>query len=531
MKRSVSHKLTLLMSVSLVVVLSISAWVNLELQERSAMRILRLNGAQVADLVAAAARQGMLVNDRQRIQKTIDTLAQHRDIELIRVIQKGGKIAHSTKEEEIGRTIGMNEGQCVTCHEEERPKNFEPLHLHSRVVGDGDDRMLSIFKRIPNEPDCTTCHAHDPAQPCIGALDVHLSLKPYDTARQESAVELIFTSLLATFVVVGLTIFASHRMVRCPVRNLIKETKKIAAGDLSARVPEGSGDELGALARQFNHMARDLQAAEGELLEWGKTLEERVKRKSQELEKAKDQIIQVEKMASLGKLAAVVAHEINNPLASVVTYAKILVRRLKKQQDLNEECTENLEYLESIASEAARCGEIVSQLLSFARRKDGTFDETDINQVVEKSLFLLHHKLEMVEITACTHLDENLPTICCDAGQLQQALMALLINAVQALEPTGGKVCMETRSVPGGIEIVVADDGPGMEPEVVRHAFEPFFTTKEQGSGVGLGLSVVYGIVERHSGRIDIDTKPGQGCRFTLFLPEASTPPHEEDHA
>lgn len=532
MKRSISRKFTLLISVSLVAILSAAAWVNLELQERASMRILRLNGAQVADLVAASTRQGMLHNDRQSIQTTIDTLARQRNIERIRVIKKGGQIAYSTSPEEIGRTIDMREEQCISCHQQNHPPHALPTEQRARIVRRGNHRTLGITKIIPNESDCTTsCHAHTPDVPLLGVLDVNLSLRPYDAARQESAFELVLASLLATLLVVGLAVVAVHRMVRQPVRKLIKETNRIASGDLSARVPEGAGDELGTLARQFNRMARDLETARAELLEWGRTLEERVEKKSQELEKAKDQIIQVEKMASLGKLAAVVAHEINNPLSSVVTYAKILVRRLRSQDELTDDCRENLDYLESIASEAARCGEIVSQLLSFARRRDGEFAPTDVNPVVEKALFLLHHKIEMAGVSSSTRLEPNLPLVFGDAGQIQQALMALLINAVQVLEASGGEVSIETRRTRGGVDIVVEDNGPGMEPEVAQHAFEPFFTTKQQGAGVGLGLSVVYGIIERHNGRIELDTKPGKGCRFTLFFPEADSSSGQEAHA
>ncbi|HHQ47876.1 MAG TPA: HAMP domain-containing protein [Acidobacteria bacterium] len=526
MRRSIAGKLSLIISLSLVVVFGATALLNLTIQERAGMRILRLNGAQLADLVAGATRTAMLHNDREQIQKTIDTLASQRDIERIRIIQKGGRIAYSTDPTEIGTVIDMHEEQCVACHQKSQPPEDLPMEARARIVHRDDHRVLGITQTIRNEPDCSnaSCHVHATSDHLLGVLDVNLALGPYDRARSESAAELLVASLLGIILVVGITVWASQRMVHKPVRMLIRETKKIAAGDLSARVPEASDDEIGALARTFNRMARDLEVARSELLEWGRTLEDRVRQKTEELQRAQHQILQVEKMASLGKLAAVVAHEINNPLASVVTYAKILVRRLRSHE-LTEECRQNLEYLESIASEATRCGEIVSQLLSFARRRGGEFGPTDINHVVEKSLFLVHHKLELSNVEAKTDLAQDLPEIIADSSQIQQALMALLINACQAMEDTGGEVHLTTRPAPeGGAVIEVADTGPGMPPEVAQHAFEPFFTTKEQGSGVGLGLSVVYGIVERHGGTIRLDTAVGEGCRFTISLPER--PPH-----
>ncbi len=532
MRRSIAAKLVFIITASLMVIFGTTAVLNLKIQERGAMRILRLNGAQLADLVAAATREAMLHNDRARIQKTIDTLARQRDIERIRIIQKGGRIAYSTEPCEIGTRIDPHEEQCVACHQRHTPPESLPTEERARVVRRGDHRILGITQTIPNAPDCANaaCHVHDPEERLLGVLDVNLALDPFDGVLRESAVELLVASVVGILLVVGITALATQRMVHRPVRKLIAETQKLASGDLSARVPELTDDEIGVLARAFNRMARDLEQAHSELLEWGRTLEQRVRQKTQELERAQNHILQVEKMASLGKLAAVVAHEINNPLSSVVTYAKILVRRLEGQE-LTEECRQNLEYLESIAAEASRCGEIVSQLLAFARRRGGEFAPTDVNEVVRKALFLVHHKLELSNVEAKTALPEDLPTIVADGAQIQQALMALLINACQAMED-GGEIRIATRSSPGGgVEIEVEDTGPGMPPEVARHAFEPFFTTKEQGEGVGLGLSVVYGIVERHGGRIDLHTAPGKGCRFTLFFPQDPLPAEDEEAA
>jgi len=520
MKRSIAAKLVLIITAFLIVIFGAAAALNLKIQAKGAMRILRLNGAQLADLVAAATREAMLHNDRAQIQKTIDTLVRQRDIERIRIIRKGGQIAYSTEPEEIGTQIDGHEEQCVACHQSHTPPETLPTEERARVVRRGNRRVLGITQTIRNAPDCSSapCHVHEPDERLLGVLDVNLALDPYDAVLHESAAELLVASIVGILLVVAATTAATQRMVHRPVRKLIKETVKLASGDLSARVPELTDDEIGVLARAFNRMARDLEAAHRELLEWGRTLEERVRQKTEELERAQSQILQVEKMASLGKLAAVVAHEINNPLSSVVTYAKILVRRLKGQE-LTEEWEENRGYLESIASEAARCGEIVSQLLAFARRSGGEFIPTDVNEVVQKSLFLVHHKLKLSNVEARTELGEGLPRIVADPGQIQQALMALLINASQAMVE-GGEVRITTRNADGGgVEIEVADTGPGMPPEVAQHAFEPFFTTKEQGVGVGLGLSVVYGIVERHGGEIELQTAPGKGCRFTLFFP------------
>ncbi len=524
MHSSVAGKLTVLLAISLVVVLGTATLLNLEIQERAATKILRLNGAQLADLVAGAARESMLHNDRPRIQRTIIDLARQRDIERIRIVQKQGRIAYSTIPEEIGTVLAPSDEQCHICHDTSPPPISLTADRGARVIQDPDGtRLLAVTRVIRNGPDCISaeCHFHSPKERLLGVLDVALAMEPFDEARHESALELVVAGLVGLLLVLGITVGSLQRMVHRPVRKLITGAERLARGDLSTRVPEVSRDELGALAHTFNQMAKDLEHARGELIEWGQTLEQRVELKTTELRRAQEQILQVEKMASLGKLAAEVAHEINNPLSSVVTYAKILVRRIRKGP-MSNECQANLEYLEAIGSEATRCGEIVAQLLAFARRRGGEFSPVDVNQLVEKAVFLINHKLELAAVETHLELAASLPEIVADGDQVQQALLALLINACEAMEE-GGQLWIVTRPSDSGITVEVRDSGPGMAPEVAQHAFEPFFSTKDKASGVGLGLSVVYGIVERHGGHIELDTTPGGGCRFVLTLP--SVPP------
>ncbi len=138
--------------------------------------------------------------------------------------------------------------------------------------------------------------------------------------------------------------------------------------------------------------------------------------------------------------------------------------------------------------------------------------------MVDRAVFLTKHKLELAEVSCELELEGDLPRVRADAGQIQQALMALLINACEAVEK-GGRVLVQTATCVEGVEIAVEDNGPGMEPDVARRVFEPFFTTKDGSSGVGLGLAVVYGIMERHGGNVELTTAPGKGCRIALVLP------------
>jgi two-component system NtrC family sensor kinase len=526
----VAEKLVALVVGSLLIFFGLATWYNLRVQERATRHILSLNGAQLADLVAGATRDAMLHNDQHAIQSAIDTLSRQRDIARIRVLAKSGLVAYSSRPAEVGQMQDASTQQCQSCHRHPVPLESLPVsQMVRRAVQDGR-AVLEVTLAIRNEPECSgaPCHVHPSTEKLLGIMDVNLDLEPYEKARRSSAIQLVVSSLVTILLVSVVTTVAVGRMVRTPVRRMIRGAEALAQGDHSVRIPEVSNDELGQLARAFNRMSRDLERAHSELLEWAQTLELRVRQKSEELERAQDQIVRVERLASLGKLAAIVAHELNNPLSSVVTYAKLLIRRCKGREETDALCHEGQQYLHHIASEASRCGEIVSQLLSFARQRGGQFSRVDLNPVVEKALFLVNHKLEMAAVRVEKELAPDLQEIQADANQIQQALMALVINACEAMEK-GGMVKVRTANAEGGVLLEVEDNGPGMTEEVAAHVYEPFFTTKTGGTGVGLGLAVVYGIVRRHGGRIQLKTAVGEGCRFSVFLPALPLEAEQEE--
>jgi len=266
-------------------------------------------------------------------------------------------------------------------------------------------------------------------------------------------------------------------------------------------------------------MTRTLKQTQDELQQLNQTLEERVQKKTEELRRAQANLIQVEKMVSLGTLAATVAHELNNPLEGILTYAKLIRKRMNVPNLSEEQKNEIVGELTMIADETARCGNIVKNLLLFSRKKVGEFKENDIRALVEQSARLIDHHLKMNNISLHQSFDDHLPLVVCDGEQIQQALLAMEINAVESMQTEGRLEIAVKRSSEYEVKIILKDSGIGIREEDIPHIFEPFFTTKKEGKGTGLGLAVVYGIVERHNGKIEVASVLNQGTTFTITLP------------
>ena len=385
--------------------------------------------------------------------------------------------------------------------------------------------MLHHLAVIPNEPACAASGCHDaPAvRPVLGVLDVEMSLSRLDEMLVEGRRQMIWTVLSLLLVTGAVTTLFVRKVIHQPVRRLQLGTERIAHGDLDTRIDASGRDELSRLAEAFNHMAADLKAARRQITEWSERLEEKVVEKTGELQRAQRQVLQMEKMASLGKLSATVAHELNNPISSILTYAKLVERELADQDRSEEVKTELCEYLRLMEHELCRCGDIVKNLLLFARRRDGSaMAPVDLREVVDRSLMLIRHHLEISNIELHREPLEGDPTIQGDAGQLEQALVALLVNAVEAMSAPGmteGELTVALDGDADQVRIHVSDTGVGIHPEVLPQIFEPFFSTKHAESGVGLGLAVVYGIVRRHGGTIDVESEVGRGTTFHLTLP------------
>ena len=232
------------------------------------------------------------------------------------------------------------------------------------------------------------------------------------------------------------------------------------------------------------------------------------------------QILHQDKMMSLGRLAASVVHEINNPLSGILNYSRLMIKILKKRELTPEWRDKFIQYLDLVEKESDRCSQIVSNLLSFSRKSPPSFAPVHLPDLLNRCIALSRHKLELQDINLTSHIQENIPPVEGDFNQLQQCVINLLFNAVDAM-PEGGEVCIRGYVEPEKNQLVIAveDTGTGITEKDLPHIFEPFYTTKREGYGVGLGLSTVYGIMEQHNGSVAAHARPGSGSTFFLKLP------------
>ena len=329
----------------------------------------------------------------------------------------------------------------------------------------------------------------------IGILYVGMLEQEFVDMRRQT----LWTFLIVTFIGVAIALIISYFLgnnVLRPIRHLVFASNRLAKGDLSHRVAIKSGDEIGELGKTFNYMADSI-----------KERDEKLK------EQTKNQIMKSEKLAMIGRLAAGVAHEINNPLGGILVYSHLLLEDTPGSDPKRAN-------LEKIIRETTRCKDIVRSLLDFARPGEPKIELSSLNETIEGVLSLVEKQVLFHNITIEKDLARDLPRIAFDKSQLQQVFMNIVLNAAEAMDGKGKLTIRTQISVDGSYgEAKFTDTGHGIPKENFENLFEPFFTTKKPGEGTGLGLSISYGIVKKHSGKIEVESEVGKGTTFTIKLP------------
>jgi two-component system NtrC family sensor kinase len=346
----------------------------------------------------------------------------------------------------------------------------------------------------------------------IGILYVGMLEKPYiDTTNRVMSTFIIIAFACVVFLLVIL--YFSTTRITNPLQKMVVATQIISKGDLAHRVKVNSRDEIGYLAESFNLMTSNLETANEKLIEWGKTLEKKVEERTKELREMQSHLIQSEKLASLGKLAAGIAHEINNPLGGILIYSNLLLEDTDKNSP-------HYENLKKIVKETSRCKDIVKGLLEFARPKEPEVALISINEILESSLAIMEKQALFQNINIKKTYESDMPKITADSAQLQQVFMNIILNAAEAMAGNG-TLTLSTSLNPDSkcVEVKFSDTGLGIKDEDKKRLFEPFFSTKEVSKGTGLGLAISYSIIQQHNGTIEVKSQVGKGSTFTIKLP------------
>ena len=521
LSRSLSAKLISLMAVALVGTFGLLGYLNIRLHRQHLEAAALVSAERISDVIKRSTSYYMMRNDRQGLYHVMRTMGDEPGVVRVRVFDQEGRVSYSTDPTEVNHIVDKNAEACYGCHAQSQPMTRLNRPDRFRIYRSGGTRVLGIITPLENQPSCSNadCHAHPASQQILGVLDTSLSLARADTQLAEGSRRMLVYTLLAMLVIAVLSWVFIERFLGEPLKALKAGTEHLAEGNLGYQIEAQSHDELGDLAGSFNSMSLQLRDANEEIVAWARTLEDRVEQKTIALRRAHDQMLHAEKMASIGKMAAVVAHEINNPLSGILTYAKLLRRWLDHPESDDAHREEAQRCLDLIAAESRRCGDLVKNLLTFSRTSPMNPEPTDLGLVVDRLVRLVQHKLEMTSIQLHLDLASDLPRVYCDPAQIEQVLLALVMNAIDAM-PRGGNLWLNMRpKATDQIEIQVRDDGCGIPPEILPRIFEPFLTTKEGEHGVGLGLAISQSIIERHRGHIEVQSEVGHGTTFTIKLP------------
>gem|GEM_PF-177628 len=617
MFKKIGFRLVFAVALTSLSIIGVFAYFNVQSHSKSLLLEVERHANQLGETVISSTRFDMMLNQRDRIQQVINSIGTQPQIRDVRILNKFGKIIYSSDSTNINKMVDKKAESCYVCHAANEPLEKISITERTRIfkIAPESIRVMGIITPIYNGKSCwmADCHAHPKNQKVLGVLDVSISLAEVDQTIQKSELEIGIFAVVAILGVGLLIGFFVRRWVSLPVNNLLSATKQVSMGNLNYSIKDMGENEIGMLAHSFNNMTKKLS-------------------------EARMQLFQSDKMASLGRLAAGVAHEINNPLTGVLTYSSFLLKRTQDNAEFQDD-------LKVIVRETLRCREIVKSLLDFARQTVPKKNNADINEIIGRAVTVIENQLTLNKVKLIKEIDSNLPKITVDANQIQQVFINLFVNASDAIGETGGTLTVKTHQISlspyglaqikkaicpkrhslidnefkiGGfpslkvkvvsennegiihidpvygkhrnvfdlgfsigkeakfvcpdcngsvimqdkscpecgapilsfdtngqglyevcssennnwarwefvdsagltefIEIKISDTGGGITNEDLPKIFEPFFSTKGQ-KGTGLGLAVIWGIIDNHNGTITVESEVGKGTTFIIRLP------------
>lgn len=486
-------RLAIMIATLLVLATGSFTFLSLMSQRRNAMDLFMNNSFHMGRSLERLLRLSMLENRRSEIDLAIQQMAMEDIIEEVSLVNHAGEVIYSGGTDARGQ-VSLDDARCSGCHGQDKKAVLRRLPELAGVALEKNARVARVSLPVYNAPECFTsaCHVHSESESVLGVMQLDVSYAEIDRSLSQSHRNLIALSISIALATSLIVLELIRRWVVVPVRDLVKGTRRVADGDLGHVIPVGEA-ELGALAHSFNRMQDQLQSSQR-------------------------QLIMIEKLASIGKLSASVAHEINNPLTGVLTFAEDLI-------DESEPDDPRRPDYEVIRREALRCRQIVRQLLDFSRQDRPNMRPIDMNEVLTNMVAFVSKQTIYRNIKTETDLQENLPHVIADPVQLEQVILGILVNASEAM-PEGGTIYIKSSSLEESreVEVSLRDTGPGISEENLERIFEPFFSTKG-GKSMGIGLGVSSNIISQHGGRLEAESPPGEGATFKIIIPWAGSVP------
>ena len=491
--------------------------------------VIRQNGNNIGSMVEGSLYHSMLENDKSRLQNTLDIINTMSGIDDVNMYDDLGNLVYSTFTSD---TSAHSNPDCLSCHNNletmfpRTEKSYRIIEASSECSmneNDNDHRHLLIRSPILNEKSCYTssCHAHNESDVVLGSLIIKIPLADLDSAIENSSSKFYLFATITTFLLILILILFTNKRIKNPLNDLVKASIAVANGNKDTRLElkPNQLDDMRVVSKAFNDMLDNLQSANEELQNWSQQLEYKVQKKSEELGAAQNELIHIERIASLGKLSSSVAHEINNPLSGILIYTKLIHKQISNPDLFPAKKDSILKNLKLIENETKRCGEIVKGLLDFSRKEQEDFEVKHLHEILEETYALMKHPVSIANINIQTRFNAKFDYISCSPNLIKQACVAIIVNASEAVAENGDIIISTNNPDEDNVVIEVTDNGIGIPEDDLQHIFEPFFSTKHDTSGIGLGLAIVHGIVKTHKGKIEVKSELGKGTSISITLP------------
>jgi two-component system NtrC family sensor kinase len=492
--------------------------------------VIRQNGNNIGSIVGGSLYHSMLENDKSTLQNTLDIINTMPGIDEVNMYDSQDNLVFTSIPS--GTINSHSNPNCISCHNDLKTM-FPGKGKYYKIINtdsdckmnrkDHNSRHLLIKLPILNEKSCynSSCHAHKASDEVLGSLIIKVPLAELDTAVRKSSAEFFLLAIITTLFLIGVLILFTRQRIKKPLNALVKASIAVANGDTSTRleIKPDQLDDMKVVSQAFNDMLDNLQAASRELENWSQQLEYKVQKKSEELSSAQNELIHIERLASLGKLSSSVAHEINNPLSGILIYTKLIYKQLSNPELYASKRDSMLKHLKLIENEAKRCGDIVKGLLEFSKKDQEDFEPRHLHEILNETYELMTHPIKIANIHFYTDFTATSDLIYCSPNQIKQACVAMLVNSSEAVHENGEITIRTANPNEETVRFEIIDNGIGISADDIPHIFEPFFSTKQNASGIGLGLAIVHGIMHSHNGKIQVKSEPGQGTTFSITLP------------